>query len=676
METARGSVSDRAVLLARIGSLLTFAMGLVVVAGWLYQRRELTYVFVPFGPNVKTNVGIAFAAAGLANYALLYRDRARPLRWLGWTLAVLCIVIGALTLVEHASGWDLDIDELFAAEAPGALATTSPNRMGPPAAIAFVLSGLSLLLLDSRGEGVRAAGHGLALVSCLIPLLPLVGYTFGLTILYDIARYTGIAFSTAVALLVLAMSIVAGHPDVGFARLLCRDDESGTMARQLFATAVLLTFGVGWFLSSAYHLELVDGAFAISAMTIVLIGGFSALIWRTGTALSRAVDQRAAIGRALEESAESLREADRQKTAFLATLSHELRNPLAPIRFALHSLNGPAEHAERARQVIGRQVDHLVRLVDDLLDLTRITHNKVQLQLRAVDVSQALREAADAVSYEVTRGRHVLSVHPPPAALWVRADPDRLVQILVNLLTNAARYTPAEGRIELGADLDGDDVVFRIRDSGAGLDPADLSRVFDMFVQLGEGRHGGLGIGLALVKGLVELHGGTVEAHSEGRDQGAEFRVRLPRTVPAVAQGETPRSGTAMAPRSILVVDDNTDAAETLRELLAARGHQVRVATHAAEALDLARSDPPEVALLDLGLPDFDGLTLAQRLRNDPLTAGMLLIAVTGWGQDEDRRRALAAGFDAHVTKPAELTELLALIDAPLRLSPPIPAQG
>ena len=152
--------------------------------------------------------------------------------------------------------------------------------MGPPAAIAFVLSGLSLLLLDSRGEGVRAAGHGLALVSCLIPLLPLVGYTFGLTILYDIARYTGIAFSTAVALLVLAMSIVAGHPDVGFARLLCRDDESGTMARQLFATAVLLTFGVGWFLSSAYHLELVDGAFAISAMTIVLIGGFSALIWR------------------------------------------------------------------------------------------------------------------------------------------------------------------------------------------------------------------------------------------------------------------------------------------------------------------------------------------------------------------------------------------------------------
>ena len=172
-------------------------------------------------------------------------------------------------------------------------------------------------------------------------------------------------------MIILATSIVAGRPDIGFARLLCRDDESGTIARQLFATAGLLTFGVGWFLSSAYHLQLVDGAFAISAMTIVLITGLSALIWRTGNALSRAIDQRAAFGRALEESAASLREADRQKTAFLATLSHELRNPLAPIKFALHTLDGPPEHAERSKQVISRQVDHLVRLVDDLLDLAQ-----------------------------------------------------------------------------------------------------------------------------------------------------------------------------------------------------------------------------------------------------------------------------------------------------------------
>jgi CheY-like chemotaxis protein len=194
-----------------------------------------------------------------------------------------------------------------------------------------------------------------------------------------------------------------------------------------------------------------------------------------------------------------------------------------------------------------------------------------------------------------------------------------------------------------------------------------------MFVQLGEGRHGGLGIGLALVKGLVDLHGGRVEARSEGKGQGAEFRVRLPRTVPAIGPGETPREGREMLPRSILVVDDNADAAETLRAVLASRGHHVRVASFAGQALDMALAEPPDVALLDLGLPDFDGLTLARRLRHDHRTAAMLLIAITGWGQDEDRRRALDAGFDAHITKPADLRELLALIDAPLRLSPPVP---
>jgi signal transduction histidine kinase len=676
MKMARGSASDRAVLLARIGSLLAFGMGLLVIAGWYYERPPLTYIFVPFGPNVKTNAGVALAAAGLGNYCLLYGDSVRVLRWLGRILAFVCLAIGALTFLEHTTGWDLRIDELLAFEPAGVIARASPNRMGPPASIAFLLIGLSLVLIDSRTERLRAAGHGVALLSCLTALLPLVGYAYGLTALYALARFTGIALSTAMALLVVSLAIVAGRPDLGLARLICRDDESGMMSRQLLAAAVLLTFGVGWFVSSAYHLQLVDGAFAISAMTIVLIMGFSALIWRTGTALSRALDQRAAIASALEESAASLREADRQKTAFLATLSHELRNPLAPIRFALHSLDGPPEHAERAKQVIGRQVNHLVRLVDDLLDVTRITHNKVQLQLRAVEVQQVLRDAADAVSYEVSRHRHVLAVEPPAMPLWVKADADRLVQILVNLLTNAARYTPASGRIELGAAADGDEVVFRVRDTGAGLEPADLARVFDMFVQIGEGRHGGLGIGLALVKGLVGLHGGTVEADSEGRGRGAEFRVRLQRTLPALAPGEALPAGTAMAPRSILVVDDNTDAAETLREVLATRGHDVRVAHDGTGALEMVLDAPPEVALLDLGLPDIDGLTLARRLRDEPRTAGMLLIAITGFGQDEDRRRALGAGFDAHVTKPADLNELLALIDAPLRLTPPVPASG
>lgn len=656
--------ADHALLLARIGSQLTLAVGLTVVAGWLWNLPRLTYVFVPVGPNVKTNAGVALACAGLANLCLLWRGgQSRLGRTLGWALAAVCLCIGGATLSEHLVGWELGIDEWLATEAPGAMATASPNRMGPPASTAFMLIGLSLLLLDRPHRRVRLVGHAANLVACLIPVLPLVGYAFGLTALYAIARYTGIALSTAFALLVLALSVLAGRPDLGFARLLCRDDESGTLARQLFVAAVLLTFSVGWVLASVFHVGLIDGAFAISVMTLVLIAGLTALIWRAGAALGRALDQRAAIAGALAETAESLREADRQKSAFLATLSHELRNPLAPIRFALQSLDGPPANAARARQVIGRQVDHLVRLVDDLLDLTRITHNKVQLQRRAVDVQQCLREAADAVAHEVQRGGHDLLITAPVSALWVHADADRLVQILVNLLTNAARYTPAGGRIELGAEPAGDQVIFRVRDTGAGLAPADLDRVFDMFVQVGDGRHGGLGIGLALVKGLVELHGGTVEAESAGTGKGAEFRIRLPRSADMPGRAVSDRTSPVNGARSILVVDDNVDAADTLRQLLVLRGHHVRVAYNAVDALQSAQAHAPEVGLVDLGMPGMDGLTLATQLRTDPRTAGMQLIAITGWGQDEDRRRALAAGFDAHVTKPADLGVLLTLME-------------
>lgn len=388
------------------------------------------------------------------------------------------------------------------------------------------------------------------------------------------------------------------------------------------------------------------------------------MIWRTTVALGGALDERAAAERALADTAVSLRAADAQKDAFLATLSHELRNPLAPIQFALHMLEERGPVAERAKQMIRRQVSHLVRLVDDLLDLTRITHNKLRLHLSAVDVRQALRDAADAVDHDVKKADQQLTVAPLEEPLWVRADPDRLVQMLVNLLTNAVRYSSAGGQIMVAAEADGADVVFSVRDEGAGLAAADLERVFDMFVQVGEALHGGLGVGLALVKGLAALHGGSVEARSAGLGQGSEFRVRLPRVAAAVEPLAAEARATVPAhPRSILIVDDNLDAADGLAHLLSLRGHAVAVAYNGSGALEIAQVQRPDVGLLDVGLPDVDGLTLATRLRSDPRTAGMLLVAITGWGQEEDRQRALAAGFDAHVTKPADLSALLAIID-------------
>jgi CheY-like chemotaxis protein len=247
--------------------------------------------------------------------------------------------------------------------------------------------------------------------------------------------------------------------------------------------------------------------------------------------------------------------------------------------------------------------------------------------------------------------------------VWLEVDPDRVVQMLVNLLNNATRYSEPEGRIAIGATVDGGLVTLFVRDSGHGLEPADLDRVFERFVQVGKTRHGGLGIGLALVKALAELHGGSVDARSDGLGHGAEFRVRLPRAaeVPRVVPAE---EGPTIPPSRILVVDDNRDAADMLGRLLATRGHKVLVVYDGAEALRESSTFKPQIGFLDIGMPGMDGYQLASRLRRDPHTRDVYLVAITGWGQEEDRRRAMAAGFDAHLTKPADPEQLTTLLAA------------
>jgi CheY-like chemotaxis protein len=344
-------------------------------------------------------------------------------------------------------------------------------------------------------------------------------------------------------------------------------------------------------------------------------------------------------------------------------LSHELRNPLAPIRFAVELLNGPAPVAERARQTIERQVRHLTRLIDDLLDLTRINRNKLELHARPSELSLLVSDAVDAVSTEVRAARHELEINLPSQPVWLHVDPDRVIQMLVNLLTNATRYSEPGGRIAVGATVRSGDVTIYVRDSGRGLEPADLERVFERFVQVGKTPHGGLGIGLALVKALAELHGGSVEAHSEGLGRGSEFRVRLARAA-AAPRTVAANEGLAIAPCRILVVDDNRDAADMLGRLLSTQGHNVLVAYDGGEALRDSIPFEPQIGLLDLGMPGMDGHELAKELRRQSQSGELYLVAITGWGQEDDRRRALAAGFDAHLTKPADPEQIAALLAA------------
>ena len=613
----------------------------------------LTSLFLP-GPNVKTNTGIALAAGGIANALLLGARGRRTWVRAGLALAAVQAVIGGLTLTEHLFGWNLGIDELVATESAGALATTSPNRMGPPASISHLFLGIALLYAHSPHPGRRRLSHALAVAVCSLTLLPVLGYAYGVSQLYEIARYTGIALSTALALFVLALSVIAARPERGLVALVRRSDEAGRLARTMLRVTVLLPLGMGWLLSWSLHANVIDGAFAVSVMVLVLIVGMAALIWWAGKQLAWSLDARLASERALSES-------DRQKTEFLATLSHELRNPLAPIRFALELLDGPPATAERARSTIGRQVAHLTRLIDDLLDLTRITRNKLQLELQSVELSVVLGDAVDGVRGEIARAGHTLRLELPAERIWLHIDADRIVQVVTNLLNNAVRYTEPGGTITVGATATRSHVEIFVRDTGLGIDPADIGRLFDRFVQVAGSRHGGLGIGLALVKGLVELHGGTVSVRSDGPGTGAEFRVRLARAEAPVVSAGAVTAAPAAAPLRILVADDNVDATELLRTILVQRGHQVAIAFNGEQALAEARTFLPQVGLLDIGMPGMSGYELAAALRKNPETASMFLVAITGWGQDEDRRRAIDAGFDAHITKPARPESLFAL---------------
>jgi PAS domain S-box-containing protein len=365
----------------------------------------------------------------------------------------------------------------------------------------------------------------------------------------------------------------------------------------------------------------------------------------------------------------ALKDSDRRKDEFLAMLAHELRNPLAPIRNAvqIYRGKGPAvPDLQWATDVIDRQVDQMTRLVDDLLDVSRITRGKIELRRERAELATILTSAVEASRPLIEKWGHDLTVTIPPEPIYLDVDVTRVAQVVLNLLNNAAKYMDEGGRIWLAADQDGDSAVIRVKDSGVGISPEMLPRVFDMFSQEDrslERSQGGLGIGLTLVQRLVEMQGGTVEARSDGPDKGSEFIVRLP-----VARDAESHKGRAAEGRNdelyvplkhrILVVDDNRDAADSLGMLLRMMGNEVATAHDGLEAVGAAATFHPEVILLDIGLPKLNGYEVARRIRAQPGGDKMVLIALTGWGQDEDRRRTKEAGFDQHMTKPVEFDAL------------------
>jgi signal transduction histidine kinase len=390
----------------------------------------------------------------------------------------------------------------------------------------------------------------------------------------------------------------------------------------------------------------------------------------------RLVEFNKSLEQRVNERTQALHEEDRRKNIFLATLAHELRNPLAPIRTAAQLLDSPhltQSELQRTRAIVARQVTHMATLLDDLLDVARFTSGDISLRKIDVSLQQVLDAAIETAQPMIIAKNHRLQIDVPTAPLLLHADPMRLSQVISNLLANAAKYTDPEGQITLGCHVEDESVVIFVRDTGIGIAPEMRGKIFDIFVQADEARdraQGGLGIGLTLVKALVELHGGEVDVQSNGRERGCQFTVKLPRSIVVegpdalVSEADVEAGGGAM--RRVLIADDNHDAAETLALLLRLFRHEVYVAGDGPAALELAERVRPDVAVLDIGMPGLTGYKVAERIRSEPWGRAMLLIAVTGWGQQSDKDKAQRAGFDHHLTKPVDPSELEQLLAPPI----------
>lgn len=764
-------------LFASLGAL----SGFTALLGWMVGNDLLKGAFIE-GITMKANTSVCLLLTGLGIFLLWGQDRG-PLRtWLGRSLGLMVALVGIATLSEHLFQLDLGIDQILFREAPGAAMTTSPNRMGPPAASCLALLGLSLLFFDVRTPRGRAPCQLLALGAMVVPAVSILGYLYQVRQLYGIAQLTGIALLTSFSLLTLGISVLLARPDAGFLRRLVGTDSGALMTRRLLPWAFILPITISTVRQFGERAGLYDPEVGRALLSLAFMGILATLIWWTGGIVSRqekvaesersriqerlvqsleAMDdgflacdadwritymngasesvtrmKRAhvlghvfwevfpdAIGtevdrqyrRAMEEripvkfetfyhphqryfecevlptgdgglaiygrditekraAMEMLQEADRRKNRFLATLAHELRNPLAPVRNAVHILKvhgNPDPEVARAHAIIERQVEYLTRLIEDLMDVNRISYGKLELRKERVTLAEVIAAAIESSRPAIEGLKHDLVVQLPDQPIPLDADSTRLAQVFMNLLTNAAKYTPQGGTITLAADREGSDVVVRVSDTGAGLSMEQLPHLFEMFFQTEDPlkrTQGGLGIGLALVRHLVELHGGTVTAESAGLNRGSVFQVRLPVALNGAPASDSAAPSTGRASLDglrILVVDDNKDATLSMAELLELSGAETQKAFDGQEALALIARAEFDVALLDIGLPKVSGHDLAREIRKQEWGKKAVLVALTGWGQNGDRELSRNAGFDHHLVKPVSPQALLQLLATP-----------
>jgi signal transduction histidine kinase/ActR/RegA family two-component response regulator len=666
---------DRMRFLQRGAAVAVVLIGSLVLLGWSGDRATLKNVLPGLVTrleegDMKANTAVAVILAGLSLWLSVPGWENRVAKAVARGCAVATALIGLLTLCEYAFDWNPGIDQLLFRDQPNA-PDTRAGRMALVTTGALIQIGLALLLLDARTRQGRWVAQFPALWVGLLSVQAQVGYLIGAEAFSVGGGYAKIAIYTTLSFSLLCFGIIVSRPDRGLVALLAAPDAGGFVARRLLPLA-LLPLALGYLMNAGESAGFWDTHFGLSLLLIAMIVSAAALITWNATVLSRVDGERERAEVALRRHAEELAEADRRKDQFLAMLAHELRNPLAPIRNAVQLLQhlGPAEPPlVRVREVIARQVAHQARLLDDLLDVSRITRGTIELRRQQLELTRLVGDAAEDHRRVLETGGLTLCLELPEEPVWIDGDPTRLAQVVGNLLGNATKFTEPGGqvRVRLVADPESQSAVLSVRDSGIGIEPTMLLHVFELFTQADQGldrSRGGLGLGLALVKGLVEQHGGSVWAHSEGPGQGSEFNVLLPTTAAPPAEVAAPSvAPIATGPIRVLVVDDNRDAAETLEDLLALAGCTVALAFSGPQALAIAPEFHPEVVLCDLGLPGMSGYEVGVALRQHPASARAQLIAVSGYGQAEDRERSQAAGFDRHLVKPVDPSELLRLLE-------------
>jgi PAS domain S-box-containing protein len=785
-------------ILTTSAGLFAIFGGALTLFGWAVQIPRLTD-WAGYGISMLPNAAVCSITGGIALILLNHCKERLTVRAAILWFAFLTTALGGLTLFEHLTGIDLRIDELFFEGTWGQAATMAPMRMGVPASLSFMLLGTALALATGNARPRRIAAT-LAVIPIAIASLSQIGYLFGASQLYGLARYTGIAWQASTIILVLGIGLVAALRECGFMAFFMRPDAGGLVARRLLLPIIIIPILLGWIRIYGTTYGFYDDEFGTALRTLFEIAVFLGFLWWTSNSISsHAATAREATHalyasearfsrfmqslpglawikdlkgryvyandaamkafqktkeelygftdaeilpadtaaefmendrRALREPAglllietlqhsdgllhsslvskfpiadcddnpsliggvaidisdrlraeEALKEAHRRKDEFIATLAHELRNPLSPIHFSVEICRSQADPAKRdwALDVIDRQVRQMARLLDDLLDVSRISYGKLTLRFERVELARIVAGAVETSQPLRNEANQSLQIALPDHPVFLHADAVRLEQVFANLLNNAAKYGGMGTQVVLKATTHADTVIVSICDNGAGIPKDKLVDIFEMFSQVKSpsgGSHGGLGIGLSLVKGLVRLHSGTIEARSEGDGWGSEFIVCLPlhpddagmQSSSMPGQEDTNAGSATGKPMQetlrLLIADDLRDNTDSLAACFRAVNHEVRTAYDGEEALAEAEDFRPDVMFLDIGMPKLGGDEICRRIRAKEWGKQAIIVALTGWGQDIDRLRTADAGFDHHLVKPVKIDELLTIIAA------------